>query len=141
MRRITGWMKFVGFVAVLLGMCVQPASLSAQGSAAPILLVVNDGGSSPYGRYLGEILRAEGLNLYEVKDLSTVVAGDLSSHDLVILAETGLSSGQAALFSGYVSGGGRLLAMRPDAQIAGLFGLGAVAGTQSNGYLGIDGCQ
>lgn len=129
------WVVVVLVVGILF---FVGASHSVGATAAPILLVVNDGGSSPYGRYLGEILRAEGLNLYEVKDLSAVVAGDLNSHDLVILAETGLSSGQATLFNDYVTGGGRLLAMRPDSQIAGLFGLGAASGSQSNGYLGID---
>jgi hypothetical protein len=34
-----------------------------------------------------------------------------------------------------VNGGGRILAMRPDSQIAGLFGLAGASGVQSNGYV------
>ena len=41
------------------------------------------------------------------------------------------------MLSTYVSNGGALLAMRPDAQIASLFGLSTSAGTLSNGYLQI----
>ncbi|HXV97743.1 MAG TPA: hypothetical protein VEC93_04905, partial [Anaerolineae bacterium] len=38
----------------------------------------------------------------------------------------------------YVNAGGRLLAMRPDSQIKGLFGLGGSAGLLNSGYLRID---
>ena len=41
------------------------------------------------------------------------------------------------MLTNYVSGGGALLAMRPDSQIASLFGLSASAGTLSDGYLQI----
>ena len=45
------------------------------------------------------------------------------------------------MFSTYVSGGGRLLALHPDAQIAALFGLTAVGTSQTDGYLKIDGTK
>ena len=59
----------------------------------------------------------------------------VGSCNLAILAQTPLSSAQASMLSTYVSNGGALLAMRPDAQIASLFGLSTSAGTLSNGYL------
>jgi hypothetical protein len=102
----------------------------------PILLVVNDNyASNHFGRYLGEILRAEGLNAFTVLDISALTAGELSNHTLTILAETSLTSAQANLLISYVSAGGKLIAMRPDAQIASLFGLNASAGSLSDGYL------
>ncbi|MCB0115762.1 MAG: hypothetical protein KDD84_16795, partial [Caldilineaceae bacterium] len=104
----------------------------------PILLVVNDAGPSPYGRYLGEILRAEGLSYYDIANLDDVTAQQMNDYGLVLLAETPLTSGQASMFSSYVADGGRLIAMRPDSQIAGLFGLGAAAGTIDSGYMQID---
>jgi hypothetical protein len=102
----------------------------------PILLVVNDAYSANnFGRYLGEILRAEGLNAFTVLEIGALTAGNLSQHTLTILAETSLTGSQASLLSSYVSGGGKLLAMRPDAQIASLFGLSGSSGTMTDGYL------
>jgi hypothetical protein len=128
-----------GLGVLLLLLVVWQAVIQADPGDAPILLVVNDGYSSNhFGRYLGEILRAEGLNSFDVMDISSLDAAELTGHDLTILAETSLTSAQAAMLNTYVSGGGRLLAMRPDEQIQGLFGLGASAGVLSNGYVQID---
>ncbi len=123
---------------ILIGLGRQALPVSAAANT-PILLVVNGAYSANlFGAYLGEILRAEGLNAFDVKDISTVAAADLTSHDVTILAETTLTAAQATLFTNYVNGGGRMLAMRPDAQIANLFGLSASAGSLNNGYLKID---
>ncbi|MEP6985878.1 MAG: hypothetical protein ABI970_09780, partial [Chloroflexota bacterium] len=105
----------------------------------PILLVVNDGAPNTFGRYYGEILRAEGLNSYDVTTIGTVNAATMAQYRVVILAETILTVGQAADFSTYVTGGGYLIAMRPDIQIGSLFGLSALQGTQSDGYLRLNG--
>ncbi len=122
-------------LVLFLAPTAAPAAVQAAGPA-PILLIVNDAyGANPFGRYLGEILRAEGLNAYDVITLDTLAAGDLSAHKVAILAETTLTAPQATLLTDYVTGGGRLIAMRPDAQITALFGLGAAAGTQTDGYL------
>jgi len=141
MKRILnqGWRAWLaaGVVALLIGVNL-PASL-AQTTPAPILVVVNDAASYKYGRYLGEILRAEGLNSFDVLDLGLVTASTLSQRAVVILAQTALLADQATTFANYVSGGGRLIALRPDAQIKPLFGLGAAAGTLNDGYLWLDG--
>lgn len=115
--------------------------ITAVSLPAPILLIVNDAAPNPFGRYVGEVLRAEGLNSYDLMQLDTVTANDLSQHKLAVLAETPLTLTQANMFTTYVSGGGRLLALRPDPQIAPLFGLTAVGTNQTNGYLKIDGAQ
>src|SRR2546425_11519125 len=105
---------------VLSGIGVR--NIVASPTPAPILLVVNDAAPNHFGRYVGEILRAEGLNAYDLIQLSALTSADLTAHRLVILAETPLTSAQASLVSTYVSGGGPLLALRPDAQLASLFG-------------------
>ena len=38
----------------------------------------------------------------------------------------------------WVNGGGKLIAMRPDKQLAGLLGLTTASGTTSNAYLKVD---
>ena len=130
-------------VIVLISMLVlvSASRIAAVTLPAPILLIVNDSAPNPFGRYVGEILRAEGLNDYDLATLSGVTAADLSQHSVIVLAETPLTAAQASMFTSYVSGGGRLLALQPDAQIAALFGLTAVGTSQTDGYLKIDGTK
>ena len=115
------------------------SQVNAQSGNPPILVVVNDSAANKYGRYLGEILRAEGLNSFDVVNLASLTAPQIAQYQVAVLAETPLTSGQASLFSNYVSGGGYLIAMRPDAQIKGLFGLNTPSGTQTDGYLKMSG--
>jgi hypothetical protein len=128
----------MALIGLLIWMSGPMPATQASGGPAPILLVTNQAATNPFGNYLGEILRAEGLNGFDVKDLGALTQTDLSLHDVTILAETSLTSGQAAMLAAYVNGGGRLLAMRPNAQIQSVFGLGASAGVVSNGYLKIN---
>ena len=129
------WVISIILVSSLL-FTLPGLNTQAEPLPTPILLVVNDDYSSnKFGRYLGEILRAEGLNSFTVLDIGALSAGELSQHTLTILAETSLTSPQADLLSSYVSGGGKLIAMRPDAQIASLFGLNGSTGNLSDGYL------
>jgi hypothetical protein len=123
-------------VGIALGRTTVP--LDGQTAAPPILLVLNDTAPNPFGGYLAEILRAEGINSFATAPLSAVDAATLQDARLVILAETPLSAGQATLFANYVAGGGRLVAMRPDAQLAPTLGLSTLGTTTSDGYVLID---
>ncbi len=134
---------FAHIAALFLGVLLlsQLRLATAATATVPILLVVNDAAPNKFGRYVGEILRAEGLNAYAVVQLSAVTANDLSGYRLVVLAETPLTSAQVGLLTSYVNGGGRLLALHPDAQLAALFGLAPAGGVQTDGYLKIDSGQ
>ncbi len=107
-----------------------------QGPGGPILLISNAG--NPFSRYYAEILRAEGLNAFGSTDLSALSPALLDSHDVAILGEGSLTGAQAQMLSAWVERGGNLIAMRPDPQLAGLFGLSAAAGALSNAYLKVD---
>ena len=107
-----------------------------QGPGGPILVIGYSG--NPFSRYYAEILRAEGLNAFDVVDISGIDATVLAAHDVAILGEMPLSASQTSMLSNWVSGGGNLIAMRPDAQLASLLGL-IPAGTQlANAYMAID---
>jgi hypothetical protein len=138
-NRLIASIIVVALILVAGGSPFAGRPAAAVGGAAPILLVVNDSAPNPFGRYIGEILRAEGFNAHDVMQLGSITSADLTEHGVVILAETPLTPAQALLFTNYVSGGGRLLAFRPDAQIAGLFGLVPAGNSQTDGYLKIDG--
>ncbi|MBD2210844.1 Ig-like domain-containing protein [Nostoc linckia FACHB-104] len=99
----------------------------------PILVVTS--AANPFSNYYAEILRTEGLNLFNVTDISSVSSSTLANYDVVILSEMPLTSAQATMFTNWVTSGGNLIAMRPDKQLAGLLGLTDAASTLANAYL------
>jgi hypothetical protein len=106
------------------------------GTGGPILLVTSSG--NPFGMFYAEILRAEGLNEFSVIDTSQLTATALSGRDVVLLAETAVSASQVTALTDFVEAGGSLVAMRPDAKLAGLLGLTKGTGTRADGYLAVD---
>ena len=106
------------------------------GPGGPIAIITNP--TDPFSRYYAEILRAEGLNAFELVDLGTLDAARLSSYKAAILGRTTLTPAQVNLLTNWVQAGGDLVAMQPDAQLASLLGLTSVAGAVVNGYLAVD---
>ena len=106
------------------------------GGEGPILLVGS--AANPYTGYYAEILKAEGLNYYRATDLSAVTSAMLASYDVVLLGEMPLTPAQAGLLTTWTNGGGRLIAMRPDKQLAPLLGLTDAGGTRADSYLKVD---
>ncbi|WP_414542656.1 DUF4082 domain-containing protein [Nostoc sp. CCY0012] len=102
----------------------------------PILVVTSS--SNKFGDYYAEILRNEGINYFNVSDISAISPATLSSYDVVILAEMSLTSTQVTTFTNWVGSGGNLIAMRPDKQLASLLGLTDTGSTLSDGYLLVD---
>lgn len=103
---------------------------------APILLAINDRSDHPFGTYLAEILRAEGLNFFRTVRLSALDAATLASFSLVILSDGTLTRAESEMFSAYVSAGGKLIAMRPEASA--LFGVESISGTAPNQNIKIE---
>jgi WD40 repeat protein len=99
----------------------------------PVLVVTTT--NNRFSEYYAEILRNEGLNYFNVSDISSVSAATLSNYDVVILAEMPLNAAQVTTFSTWVNGGGNLIAMRPDKQLAGLLGITDANSTLAEGYL------
>jgi hypothetical protein len=140
------WRFLLPVVMLVFALFYPVVVRAAPDQNAPILLIYNSAYTNNYfGAYLGEILRAEGLNAFYTINLNDYAANDaglaaeLIKHKLTILAETSLTAGQATVFSNYVNNqNGRLLAMRPDSQIAGLFGLGSGTIVGHEGYITID---
>ena len=62
----------------------------------------------------------------------------LATYDVVILGQSALSGAQVTTLTNWVQGGGNLIAMRPDPQLAGLLGLTSASGTLANAYLKVD---
>jgi Domain of unknown function (DUF4082)/Bacterial Ig-like domain/Bacterial Ig domain len=131
----------LGFV-LLCAMAM--AALAPKGAGAvlnpppggPILVITSP--TSTFGAFYGEILRNEGLNQFAMADIGSVNATTLASYDVVVLAKATLTPAQVTMFTTWVNGGGNLIAMAPDAQLAPLLGLTATGTTLPEGYLLID---
>ena len=106
--------------------------------ASPPQLLVVTSTARPFGSYVGEILRNEGLNAFTTIDVAFLSPALLSGFDVVLLGEAPLTPAQVTTLTGWVNGGGNLLALRPDKQLASLLGLTTASGNRSNAYLKVD---
>ncbi len=136
-RAASLWLVFV-LIAWALALMAPPARAAdpAQGPGGPILVVTS--GPSTYGTYYAEILRTEGFNAFQVADIGAVTPTMLAGYDVVLLAKMPLTSPQVSMLGNWVTGGGNLIAMAPDAQLAGLLGLTAGGTPLAEGYLLVD---
>jgi hypothetical protein len=122
----------VGSAAILPGGTARSAAVAA----APVLVIADP--ADPFGRYYTEILRAEGLNAFDVANLETLTPELLAGRAVVLLAGTSLRNAQVTTLTDWVDDGGNLIAMRPDAKLAGLLGLGTTTGVLDNGFVTVD---
>ena len=104
---------------------------------SPLLILATPQG---FGTYLGEILKAEGFNDFQMESSAApgVTEKFLSEFDVILLAETHLTNGQAEHLSRYVKNGGSLIAIRPAPQLAGIFGIIGTGEVLKEGYIKID---
>jgi PKD repeat protein len=106
------------------------------GPGGPILVITKS--TNAFTRYYAEILRAEGLNEFATRDISTVTPATLGAYDVVILGNMSLTSAQVGMLTNWVNLGGNLIAMRPDEQLAGLLGLVDSSSVLPDAYLKVD---
>jgi hypothetical protein len=114
----------------------SPPPPDDDGPGGPILVISDP--ADPFTRYAGEILLAEGLNQYAIREIGTLDAAALAGYDVAVLGRTALTAAQVAMLADWVDAGGNLIALRPDPQLAGLLGLTPAGSTLANGYLRID---
>jgi hypothetical protein len=134
--------RVVAVLAVCLALVAVPVSAHAAVDpppGGPILVVTSS--ADPFTSYYTEILRAEGLNEFSTADVSALSAQTLDAYSVVVLGARGLSGAQASLLSNWVQAGGNLIAMRPDATLAGVLGIAPTGSTLSNADLRVDTAQ
>ena len=114
------------------------AQSPGEGPGGPILVVTNDG-ENRFGRYYAEILRAEGLNEFAVAGVGALNAQTLAGYQVVLLGgdDADRRPGRRVL-SGWVNGGGNLIAMRPDASSRACSGSPAPGPRSPTRYLKVD---
>ena len=107
-----------------------------QGPGGPVLVVTSS--ANPFTSYYAEILRAEGFDEFSTTDVTAFTAASLTGRDVVVVAETGLNASQVTALSDFVTAGGTVIAMRPDAQLDGLLGITRGSGSQLDGYVAVN---
>lgn len=116
----------------------ESSRISELDGTSPILLLMNERSDNPFGAYLEEILRAEGLNCFHLVDISAIDKMVLQPYDILILAEGLINTNQAEILEQFVVQGGRIISMRPDPRLYPLLGVEKVVGILSDGYLKTD---
>ena len=91
-----------------------------------------------FSQYYPEILRAEGLNEFNVLDVAQLDRAPLKRYGVVLLGELSLSWQQISQLQSYVRRGGTLIAMHPDRGLARSLGLAASGEELKEAYLRID---
>jgi hypothetical protein len=122
---------------IKIGLCILYCliiSCSGHGPDAPILVLATD---ADYGKYTGEILKTEGFNEYVLDSIDgkKITPFYLSRFNLIILAQSEINPKGRKLIEDYVKTGGNLIAIRPDPELAGLFGIVPKGGTVAGGYI------
>lgn len=120
-------------LAIVFSMLGPGAAQQRDGVGRPMLLITS--AADPFSSYYGEILHAEGFSSFETIDLASLTQANLGKASVVILPALELTQPQVDLISGWVGGGGDLVAVRPDTKLATTLGLTPVPGEQRDGYL------
>ena len=111
------------------------AAQPSTSSRAPLLLLRGVGAENPFGGFLGEILRAEGLPWFT--SLAWDELGEIPLDDFaaVLLTEGRLDGAGAERLAAYVFAGGQLIVFRPDPRLAECLGIEWLDGVSDGGYL------
>ena len=110
----------------------------------PILLVIDTTDSSPFSRYVAEILRAEGILTFETCNLAAYSLDStvLAQYDLIITTTRSprLIAGKN-LIEARVRRGGRLLMIAPPGDFDTLLGIQTIGPVLTDGYVQFDSTQ
>ncbi len=113
----------------------------ARKNTEPICVLRRRCPEAPFNAYVEEILQMEGYFCYRVEDVTDreIEDGVLRDVPVALLTRMALLEGEMEALARYVERGGRLIAFRPPAALAGLFGVSEVKGVQGTYSLACEG--
>ena len=114
------------------------ASADGERRGCPLLLVTDPAGVHPLSAYLAEIARAEGWPCTRTATPDDLTPRALEAAAAVLLTRVSLDEAERQTVRDFVRGGGRLVAMRPDAALADVFGVQPIGGPVTGGDLRLD---
>jgi chitodextrinase len=111
-------------------------TFTTAGAPSPVLVLGS--ATNPFSFYPAEVMKAEGLNLSDTKDIAAVTPAILGEYDVAVLGNISLTASQVTMLTNWVNAGGNLIALRPDKQLTNLLGLTDAASTLANAYMKVD---
>ncbi len=99
----------------------------------PILLIVNEDPAHRFGRFMAEILWAEGLNGFSTVRLADSSAKLLAQYACVLVSAGSCTQAETEMLANYAAAGGKLVVFQPDSILAAGLGLEAATGTIPQG--------
>ena len=103
--------------------CFAPDPWQDTHPSGQILVLVNEDTTHPFGRFLAEILWAEGLNAFTAARLTDITPAFLSQFSCVLVSSGGCTDVQASQLANYAENGGKLVVFQPEGLLAQKFGL------------------
>ncbi len=103
----------------------------------PILILARN---DNFGLFTAEILKTEGFNEIQIQQPTDTKLNPsyLKNFDIIILAETIVTTKMQSMLTKYVNDGGNLIAFRPDKKLSLLFGITDISGKITDGYVAIN---
>jgi hypothetical protein len=102
-----------------------------------LLLTQRDHERNRFGPCLAEMLRVEGFNWFEVRDVSDVDETTLAQAKIVILSPAVLEPAQIDMLTTFCQNGGRLVCLRPSLRLGQALDLVPTYAAQKGGFLRI----
>ena len=99
----------------------------------PVLLIVNEDPAHRFGRFMAEILWAEGLNGFSTVRLANSSAKLLAQYACVLISAGSCTPAETEMLANYVTAGRKLVVFQPDSVLAAGLGLGAAGGSIPQG--------
>ncbi len=99
----------------------------------PVLLIVNEDPDHRFGRFMAEILWAEGLNGFSTVRLANSSANLLAQYACVLVSAGSCTPAETEMLANYAAAGGKLVVFQPDSILAAGLGLEAATGTIPQG--------
>lgn len=103
---------------------------------APLLIVT--GPDNPYSAFYAEIMKAEGLTLFNAVPSVSVDEDTLGDYAVVLLGTSDFPNMHLPALRHWVQAGGTLVAMKPRGELSRIFCLGETRTSKAGGYLQVE---
>jgi hypothetical protein len=128
MNKLREYVSLATSVIILAGAHLAQLRPPLASAAAPVLVLSDNGVVNPFGNYLSEILRGDGLLAFDQQDRGDWSSGAdpgalLASYTAVVMPEMTLAPAEQQLLREYVQSGGVLIGARPDAGLSDVYGI------------------
>ncbi len=110
-----------------------PEPWQVTASSGPILVIITEDPVHRFGRFLAEMLWAEGLNGFTAIRLADASPHVLGQYPCVLVSAGSSTTAEADMLANYASAGGKLVVFKPDSTLSARLGLGAATDTIPGG--------